>query len=328
MPSASLFYFTGENTFALEQERQLWCQRFTEKYGAENLVRIDGKGLTNRVLLDEISTAPFLAEKRLCVVSGTPSFAKEEVEQLPNVIHPACVLLIVDPKPDKRLSAVKTLFKVATVKEFPPLAPGPLLQWMQQYAAAGTAALDAGVARALMETAGTDQQMLARELEKLRLVAAGRAITREDVQALAVPSGESEIWQLTNLIAERRSSEALRYARSLLEGGEDPHGLWSILLWMLKNVVYVAAATKAGMRQPGAIASTFGVPFPSVRSSMALASGADQQKLRALVDWAVDTDRALKTGGYRATGEAPQELLGLIDAFILRCGDLSTAGVR
>lgn len=322
-----LFYFTGENGFLLREERRQWRERFALKHGAENMLSLDAASVDFRTLIDEVGAAPFIAEKRLVVIDGTPKFTKQEVEALAGHIHPDCILLICDPKPDKRLGGAKALLKAATMKEFPPLEDRALLQWMPQYAKQQGASIDEPAARLLLRTVGGNQEMLAREIEKLAAARAGSAIAASDVELLAVPSGEQEVWQLTNDLSRGDVDAALRYARTLLGQGEDPFSLWSILLWMLRSLVAVAAASAVGERNPAKIASAMGVPFPTARTLLPLASSLGLSRVRGLLDWAVEADIDLKTGGYRATGEAPEELLALIDQFIVRCGALSPSNV-
>ena len=73
---------TGENLYALRGEKRRWIDEFSKKHGPENIVRVDGKGLTVRILLDEVGVMPFLAEKRLVIVDGVPKSTKEEIQAL------------------------------------------------------------------------------------------------------------------------------------------------------------------------------------------------------------------------------------------------------
>jgi DNA polymerase-3 subunit delta len=319
MAGSALFYFIGENAHALRGEKRAWKRQFVEKHGPENLTELDATSVKFRVLLDEVSTAPFIAQKRLVVIEGTPTFTKEEVERLPDAMHPDCILVIADVKPDKRLQGTKALLKIATVKEFPLLRGAALPRWIGEEAKRRGTAFAAGASEALLAVAGEDQDVLSQELTKLALFAGSRPVTKEDVAALCVPSGEQEVWELTRLLAEGKRTEALRYAREMTERGEDPFALWNVLLWTLKNLGIVAAAVEEGERQPAKIASQYKVPFPTARNLLSIATRLPRERLRAIITWAADTDVQLKTGGYRSTREAPQELEALIDRFVLLC---------
>ncbi len=289
---AQLYLFTGENAFQLREERRLWKERFLEKHGDENLLTLPAQGLDFRSLLDSACVAPFIGDKRLIVIDGIPRFEKEQVESLPGMIHPSTIILFCEAKPDKRLGGVKALQKIAETKEFIPLGGGPLIGWVRARAAVLGSPLDVSAAEELVRICGEDQETLARELDKLSTYAAGADVGSQTVRLLAVPSGEQEIWNLSGFLA----------------AGEDAHSVWAILLWMLRSLVAVHAASASGDRNPATIASSAGVPFPTVRNFLPLAGRVTEPGLRRVVGWAADADIALKTGGYRATGEAPQEL--------------------
>jgi DNA polymerase-3 subunit delta len=321
--SSSLFLFTGPNTYAIRQERQKWCQAFVLKHGEENFQMVDGSSLEFRQLLDEVGTMPFLAEKRLLVVQGLPRYSKEQIEQLAKEVHPASIIVFIEQSPDKRLASTKAFLSIATVKEFDELSDRDLRNWLQGFAKDQGKAIDLLSLEKLINIVGTNQEMLAQEMQKIILGVSGATIGKEDVERLAVPSGEQEVWTLTNLLAAGKSKEALEYAESLLLRGEDAYSLWNILLWMLKNLGAVFAAKQAGQVNPGTIASNFGVPFPSVRTLMPLAQKATPVQMFSLIDWAAETDVGLKSGVYRATQEAPEELKALIDQCIIRCTALA-----
>lgn len=322
---SQLYLFWGENTYLLREEKKTWKSEFCKKHGSENYLQLDASQVSYRQLLDETGIAPFIGEKRLVMVNGIPRFEKEQIESLPTLMHPASILVFAEPKPDKRLGGTKALLATATVKEFKPLAEPALKRWMVDEVTRHGSTIDPAAVDLLLQIVGEEQETLARELEKLTLAYSGHRITADAVDRLAVPSGEQEVWRLTNLLSAGRVQEALAYAKSLLERGEDPFSLWSILHWMLRSLVAVHAAAADGQRQPAAIASAMGVPFPTVRTLLPVAGNIDADKMRTFVDWAVAADIDLKTGGYKATSEAPQELLSLIDTFIVKCGALSAS---
>lgn len=314
---SQIFLFTGENSFTLREEVRRWIGSFRDKHGEENLMRITARNLTARALFDEVAVAPFIAENRLVIVEGIPSLSKEEVLLLANEMHPQVVILFIEPKPDKRLSATKELLKLADVKEFNSVAGAGLKAWMKEFLKQRQAQIEPDACDALLEMVGTDQGMLAEELKKLALFAHDRPIRSADAFHMVIPTGEQVVWHLMDLLGAGKKEEALCYARDLLDRGESPHGLWSRLLWMVNNLVLVSAALADGQTNPQSIAKNTGVNFMSVRSLLPLARQLDPKRLQEFVDDVAESDVGLKTGAYRATGEAPQELTALIDRLIL-----------
>lgn len=310
--------FIGENSFELIREKVRWIGEFARKFGEENVSRVDASQGSVRELLDEISVMPFLAEKRLIVVDGIPKCTKEDIALLERCVHPAALVLFVDAKPDKRSGGVKELLKSAKLHPFDPLKGAAVQSWVRAYAKEQGIALDPAAIRTLLEYTGDEQAMLARELEKLATYRPGQTIKREDVEFLCVPTEEGVVWKISDLLSTGGKSAALLYAHRLIGRGGDAYGLWAILSGMLKNLIAVHAADDAGIRSQSDIAEMTGVHPFAVQSLMQYSRRLDVKKTTRFVHWAADADRALKTGGLRATDEAPQELEALIDAFILK----------
>lgn len=309
--------FTGLNGFALRSELLRWKKNFAEKHGPENLVTFSSS-VTLSDLLDATATMPFIAEKRLVIVEGLPKFEKEEFLSVLEGMHPAVLLLFVDPKPDKRLTLTKETTKVATVHSFDPLTRPELRAWIQGVVAKHNVNIMPDAVEALLTIVGTDQDMLGSELAKLALYA-GEVITKEAVEEVAVPSGTEIIWRLTDLIGSGKSVEALSFVRSAVDRGEDIYGLWSIVLNMLKNLTFVWAALKDGRSDDFSIAGTWSLPPMAVRSLKPLARSLSEEKLRSLIAFAIESDIALKTGGYRYSVDHPEEVIALLEKTILSC---------
>lgn len=313
----SIFLFTGENAYAVSEERRRWIREFAQKHGEDSLIRVSGRDTTARELLDEISVAPFLSASRLVVVDGIPRCSKEEIDALERAVHPQTVLLFVDPSPDKRLAGTKRLLDVAQVKTFAELKSPQLRQWADALLAAEGRSIAPDAWASLLELTGTDQFLLSQELRKLSLRRPAGPVTRDDVEELSVPTDEGVVWKMTDLLCAGSRTEALRYARRIVARGGDAYGLWAILLSMLRNVVSVGAAAASGMTDQKEIAAETGVHPFALRSLLPYARKADPQRLRAFVARCAEGDVALKTGTLRSTDEAPEEILALIDGFIL-----------
>ena len=318
MPLPNVFLFTGENSFALRQEKMSWMRAFSQKHGNENLVRIETRGLDIRSLLDEISIAPFIASKRFVIVEGIPGFSTEEMEQVCRGIHPQVVLLFIEQKPDRRLSAIKILMAQASVRTFPLLRGVKIREWVNSLLLKQGCTIDRPALDILLKKIGEDQEMFFQECLKIALFSGGH-VTQEDIERIVVPSDEGVIWTLTDLIASGRSNDAILYAQSLIDRGHDPFELWNIFLWMLRNMVLVCGAYEDGIEYPEQISRETGVPFPSVRALLPFVRRIDRSVIERIINRSVRADVGLKKGTYRVTGEEPQELLALMDRCVVGC---------
>lgn len=323
--SNQIFLFTGENQFRLRQEKKTWTQEFIKKHGVENCLQLSSTDVTFSSLGDEISAAPFIAEKRLIIIDGIPKGDSEDIKQLPKMIHEHCILLFIEATPDKRLGTVKTLLTIATVKEFTHLKGSALSQWIDDYAKSIGTSIAKDARDLLLHIVGEDEDQLSTELQKLSLRANRRSITKEDVDLLVVPAGEQEVWILTSALTKGDAKFSLETVRGLITRGEDAQSLWNILLWFLRQVAATKAAALSGERSAQALAQKVGVAFPTARALLPVIDRVSLPALQHLLQESIDADIALKTGGHKATHEAPEEALALLDRLVLGLTQLFSA---
>lgn len=316
---AQIYLFSGENSYALRQKRSFWIGEFAKKHGDENLLRLEARETSIRALTDEVSVAPFIAERRLVIVDGIPSGEKEDIERLHRSMHPDTVLLFTDPKPDKRLSIVKFLMKIAECEEFRPLTTAALNKWFTDEMKTLGGSINPDAKAFLLDRLGNEQALLAQECRKLVLYAQGKEITRDHVEALVLCQSEKQVWELMDLLAQRKTAEAIQYVKRMLSQGESIIGLWNIFLWMMSNLVPVASAIDDGITTPGGIAKHIGMNMRNVQTLLPLIRSMSREQLTALVQRIVDYDIALKTGQIRASDQEPEELLSVINRSMFAC---------
>lgn len=314
---SQIFLFTGQNAYLLQEEKRRWVSGFSQKHGEENLVQIPAKGLKYSDLLEQVSVAPFIAESRLVVIDGIPKLEKEEVATLSDVIHPQVIVVFVEPKPDKRLSATKALLEIAETKTFNVLKGEALVRWIMEYASSQGTTFAKPQALYLIDRVGEDQMLLSTELLKLCLYKGESEVTRQDIDTLIMLSEERTSWMLMDLIAAGNTKGALQFLNRILQSGQSAHALWNQLLWIVAQISLVSAAYADGKQTPPAIAKE-GVPFPTAKTLLPFVRSLDQKTLSSIVEHFADADTKLKTGGFKATEQAPEELFSLLDSSIAK----------
>lgn len=317
----NIICFIGENSFALCEEQRRWKERFREKYDDHNLLVLEGAELTVRALLDEVGVAPFLAERRLVFIRGIPRFSREEMETILAHSHPDVILVFISTTFDRRLGGVKMLMQQATIYQFPLLHGMKLMEWMRSIPTAAGLKIEEDALRALIESIGEDQEVLYHELKKLCLYVETDTIGCQHVGTLVVAnSAEGMIWNLGELIGGRDPRKALVYIHELLERGEDPFCLWNTLLWMLRSFLQVSMLRAEGMRERE-IVRIIAMRPQMAQACFTVARSTNILRLREVLRYALDTDRNLKTGEYRASATEPGELLALVDQLVLRMAE-------
>jgi DNA polymerase III subunit delta len=332
---SQLFLFSGDNTFETHEELLRWKKTFIEKHGEANWQRMTGREVDWRELLDEVSTAPFLSEKRLIVIDGMPpKIEKDDLELLVKEMHPSTVVVFIESAPDKRKAVTKFLLKNATVKTFGKNTPKQLVSWLIALAKERGAELSSAVASHLVAFVGTDQWHLKNELLKLLSYIPSKPSrpSTDDVNRICLPSQKHTVWLMSDLIGRGQTEEAVELARSLHESGEDAYSLWNIFLWIMKNLVTLwihmnahshitpsgpieVRRTESGVLRGNitSLAKETGIPYPGVQSLLPCAAKFSHEKMSALVSSVVEADEALKTGKVKATAGEPIELVAMLE---------------
>ena len=327
----NVFLFTGESTFALQQELIRWIREFCERHGEENLTRLSATGLSASSLINEIASSPFIAERRLVVIDGIPSFSADDassarrkaskgaqsMQAVLENMHPQVIVLFVASKPDRRLSATKDLLELATVQTFTPLSGDTLLRWIQEQFLAAGAEIEPAIPTLLLDRVGEDQQVLAQEIAKLSLFTFGRTVKPQDIEILVFPSAEQSVWRLLDLLGEGRAEEAVLFCRMLMKSGESAQEVWSIFLWRVTSLASVVSAVSEGTTSVQSIMQATGVKFGAARALLPLARSCKKEQLNDLLVRVADADIGLKTGVWKAGADSEEELFALLDRCLL-----------
>ncbi len=106
--------------------------------------------------------------------------------------------------------------------------------------------LGAAQADLLVQLLGSDLGQLAQELDKLALyVGDAEEITAQDIGASCSLMAEAIVWDLTTAIACRQSPKAIAALHRLLEEGDSPHRLISLIAWQMRQVLAVGELVRA-----------------------------------------------------------------------------------
>ena len=127
------------------------------------------------------------------------------------------------------------------------LKPRELPRWAIGEAAKLGLELDTAAARALVALVGERQQRLLRELEKLLLeLGPGAHVGVEEVEAIAAPSAERQVWGLIDALVARKGAQATRAYVELRGQGEAIQRLVPLMARRVTDVLSIATRLEAG----------------------------------------------------------------------------------
>src|SRR5487761_1553249 len=124
-----VIFFYGPNSFLSRQKLNDLMQTYVTKAGSDlNLIRLDGSSVTYDQLVNEVTSAPFLATTRLVVVDRL-SANKTVSQHIPDLIAKvpeSTNLVLYETEVDSRTVYFKTLSKLNLAQRFEPLSQGQL----------------------------------------------------------------------------------------------------------------------------------------------------------------------------------------------------------
>ena len=238
--------------------RELCRQKIAEAYVAEasrdwGIKRFSADDDELSDVLGQAQTLPMLAPQQVIFVSGAEAWERlgEEsrdalVKQLSDYLSdpaPFSILVFEARALDQRMRLAKTLAeKTITVSvalsddpdERIRLAVPVSLEMARELGVE----LDRDAAEELCDMLNGELATIRTEIEKLAAYAGDRRkIARADVDLLVVSAKKYEVWDLADMLAARKPSEALEFLDSLLREGEPPVALLGGLAWMYRKLL-------------------------------------------------------------------------------------------
>lgn len=252
----SLYIFTGEESylrsFYLDELRKTILPGGFEEF---NFHRCEGKNLTVRELAEMAEAMPMMAERTLIIVTDFDPFALDESEREQFIAligdwpDYCCLVLHYDLQPYKENKVMKKLVKAMgqfVVVEFKAQEKGDLINWLRRRFRALGKEIDAQAAEHLIFTCGSLMTGLIPEINKIAGYAKGDQITVRDINAVASPILDAEIFQLTNAVTAGKYDLAAEKLGELLQQQEEPVVLLSAIGKELRRIYTARMAIEGG----------------------------------------------------------------------------------
>ena len=244
---------------------------------------------------------------RLVVVRGVERWRKADVDTVGAYLEqpaPGAVLALIADEPLKSGSLGQLCAKYGKVLQFDVPKPANLHAWVRAEFGRLGATVDADGARALVEICGDDVTTLASEVDKILAWAGGEAISRRDVERLAVGGRDAAAWALTDAWGARDLPGLLAACELALER-KDPFLLAVGLATHVGRVRAAQALAEEGLRTKEIAARLKMKEFPA-RKALGHAENYSRDELDAAIVRLADLDAALK-GASRLSSELELE---------------------
>jgi DNA polymerase-3 subunit delta len=271
LAAAMLYILYGRDDFSLRQElTRIKGELDSDGMLSSNMDVLDGRDVSPEQLMAICDTMPFLSAHRLVMVEGllkrfdrpqrprrssraARGASTEALERWRGLADYAqrmpdtTTLVLVDEELSTDNPLLKDLRPAGQVREFRPLRPGAVLQWILERAQNQGIDISPAAARLLADLVGNNLWVLSSELDKLAAYAQGRRIEGADVKALVSEARQVNIFAMVDAIVERRPAAALRLLRQLATAGAEGGYLLAMVVRQYRLIIQARELMTAGL---------------------------------------------------------------------------------
>jgi len=324
-----LYLLCGQDDFSLKEA----LKEIKKELGEASLLEtntsiLNGQAISPGELNTVVGAAPFLAEKRLVIVTGLLGrfqsrkdagnrresgrikgetnghrAFKDIMENLPQ----STVLVLVEEEVGKENPLLKELPQTAIIKAFPFMKKGKLELWIRQRVAREGGRISPGAVDLLSRLVGSDLWIMSAEIAKLVLYASGRIIEEADIKEMVGYTQEASIFTMVDAILERRIKQAVSSLSKLFESGYPYSYMLHMLARQVRLVIRLSELMNRGLAEKE-IRSVLGLTKDFVwHKTRQQAKSYSLKQLKEVYGRLLDTDVAIKTSRYQ--GELALDIL-------------------
>jgi len=204
-----------------------------------NYHKLEGKGLTVQGLTEVVEAMPMMSQHTMVQVVDWDLYKLNEEQRnaliaLLEDFPPYCCLVFVydqiEYKPNKTYRKLyAALNKNVQAVNFEEQSQDEILKWVSLHFKAVGHTIDRPAAEHLLFTCGSLMNGLLPEIEKIAAYAKNEKITKADIDAVAAPILEAQVFELTGAVSKGKFDKAAETLGTLLKQQEEPFLLLAIL---------------------------------------------------------------------------------------------------
>ena len=252
-----VYIFCGEESYLREYYlKEVQKKLVPAGFEEFNFHRVAGKGLTMEELTEMTEAMPMMAERTLIVVTDCDLYKLGEEQRtrllalLDDFPEYCCLIFIYDLVEYKPNKTYKKLYAALSDKaqevRFEPQDKSDLINWIARRFRATGHDIDARTAEHLMFTCGSLMTGLVPEIEKIGAYAKGRAVTVEDINAVADPVLDAVVFDMTSAVTKGDYDRASELLGQLLKKQEEPIMILGVISKELRRLYTARLALDSG----------------------------------------------------------------------------------
>lgn len=300
MPSAVPAYLVcGDDDAKIDRWRRRVRTRAEGEGGPGALEAFDAREAGPEDLAAGLMALTFGDATRYLMADGVEAWKAGDLDPLERVLReppPGTVLVLIarGKAPQRLAKAVEAAG--GEVRRYDAPKPWEMPRWVVERAREEGLTLDAEAAKALIAAVGARQQRLAREVERLALLAHPRAsLTVDEVERLSGEGATRRTYDLADAVVSGDVAASLAVTDELVRAGERPGRLLFGVVRRLREVHRTAELLDAGVSEKQ-VGSTLRMAPWQVKRTVAKAKKADPQALERAICLFADLEVELRGG--------------------------------
>lgn len=236
----TVYIFHGEESYLREYYLTEMRKRLVpEGFEEFNFHRLEGKSVTAQLLQEICEAMPMMAQRTMVQIVDLDLFKLNEEQRngiialLEDFPEYCCLVLVYDQieyKPNKTYKKLcAALDKTAQVVKFEEQSQSEILKWVSRRFKATGHTIDAPTAEHLIFTCGSLMNGLIPEIAKIASYARAERITKADIDAVAAPVLEAQVFEMTNAVSKGDFNKAAEVLGSLLKLQEEPFMILALI---------------------------------------------------------------------------------------------------
>ncbi|MBA7500744.1 MAG: DNA polymerase III subunit delta [Clostridia bacterium] len=230
----SAYLFEGEEDYLKKEAlERLKKKIILPDYEDFNYERFSAESSSVGQIVESLSTLPLKGKWRMVVVEEVDKLSEKNqkivAEYLDNPVKTTC-LVAIGGKIDKRKKLYKDFLKKGTIVSFYSLYDGEVVDWVKKRVEEEKKRISPPALFCIKERVGSNRRDLDNTMEKLLLyIHPRKVIEKEDVEEVLGEGAGGGVFDLTKAIRERNLAGALSILAKLLERGEAPLRIHSLV---------------------------------------------------------------------------------------------------
>lgn len=308
-----IYILHGDDEFAIAEYIAVMESKMGDPATAEmNITSLDGNSFSNDSLVVATFAMPFLAERRLVILTDplgkmkSPSFREKFISVLGQVPASTALVVVVHrplvSEQEKRKGVKHWLQKWAAsqdgrvlIREFT-IPRGPqMARWIQTKAVELGGEFSHQAAGLLADFVLDDPRLAAQEIQKLLTYTNfSRPVEVDDVERLTPFAGEGNVFEMVDALGNRNGRLALKMLHRLLEE-DEPIRLFGMIVRQFRLLILTRELLNAGYREAEIARQLKTYPF-IVRKLISQVNHFSLEALEEIYHQLLKIDEGVKTG--------------------------------